>query len=176
MQCEDCGNGLAKLRLTEIVNSTVTELRLCRRCAERRGFQPGIPAGPLSHATLWAHLMDDTTPSDSDVLGHTQCSGCGMYFSTFRETGNLGCARCYTDFGAALKPLLRRLHGEPRHIGKAPKKDEPRLALRREVRRLHEDLERALGREEYESAAELRDQIRALESARESALGQSHGL
>ncbi len=176
MQCEECGNALAKLHLTEIINSTVTERHLCRRCAERRGFQQGIPSGPLSHATLWAHLMDDTTPTDNDVLGHTQCTGCGVYFSTFRETGNVGCAQCYTTFGAALKPLLRRLHGEPRHIGKAPKKDESRLAVRRQLLLLHEELGRAVGREEYESAAELRDQIRALESARESPQGQSHGL
>lgn len=176
MQCEDCGNALAKLHLTEIVNSTVTELHLCRRCAERRGFQHGMHAGPLALSTLLAQLMDDTTPTDDDALSHTQCSGCGMFFSTFRETGNLGCAQCYTEFGAALTPLLRRLHGQPRHVGKAPKRDEPRLALRRQVQRLHEELEHAVGREEYERAAELRDQIRGLERGQESAVEPQHGV
>ncbi len=175
MQCEDCGNALAKLHLTEIVNSTVTELHLCRRCAERRGFQQGLHAGPLALTTLVAQLMEDTTPTDDDALSHMQCPGCGMFFSTFRETGNLGCAQCYGAFATALTPLLRRLHGEPRHIGKAPKKDEPRLALRRQVLRLHEELERAVGREDYEHAAELRDQIRALESGQDARVGRAHG-
>ena len=176
MQCEDCGSALAKLHLTEIVNSTVTELHLCRPCAARRGFQHGVHAGPLAFTHLLAQLMDDTTPTDDDNLAHAQCSGCGMFFSTFRETGNLGCAQCYTAFGSALKPLLRRLHGEPRHIGKAPKKDEPRLALRRQLLQLHQELERAVGREDYERAAELRDKVRDIESGRESAMERPHGV
>jgi protein-arginine kinase activator protein McsA len=38
------------------------------------------------------------------------------------------------------------------------------VALRREIQRLHEDLQRAIEREEFEAAAALRDQIRDVET------------
>jgi protein arginine kinase activator len=38
------------------------------------------------------------------------------------------------------------------------------VAVRREVQRLHEELERAIEREEFENAASLRDRIRAIET------------
>ena len=44
----------------------------------------------------------------------------------FRATGRMGCARCYTTFEPSMRELLRRVHGSPRHIGRAyrPPKDE----------------------------------------------------
>lgn len=120
------------------------------------------PAG-LAIADFLAQMVDEVTTTHEDKVGRVQCPGCGMYYSTFRETGHLGCAACYASFRQSLRPLLRRIHGEPRHLGKAPHRDGERFARRREMQRLHEELERAIGREDYERAAALRDSIRQLE-------------
>jgi len=49
-------------------------------------------------------------------------------------------------------------------VGKAPARDSERVALRREVQRLYEDLQRAVEHEEFENAAALRDKIREMET------------
>ena len=86
-----------------------------------------------------------------------------MHYSTFRETGRLGCADCYEAFGAKLKPLLRRIHGSTRHVGKLPAHDGAVVTPQRQVQRLHDELQRAGEREEFERAAEIRDRIKTLE-------------
>jgi protein arginine kinase activator len=86
-----------------------------------------------------------------------------MDYSAF-ETGRLGCSECYTTFRAQLRPLLRRIHGSTKHVGKAPVRDSARVALRREIQRLHEDMQAAIEHEEFETAAELRDRIRVIEA------------
>jgi protein arginine kinase activator len=49
-------------------------------------------------------------------------------------------------------------------VGKTPVRDAARVALRREVQRLHEDLQKSIEREDFESAADLRDRIKKLET------------
>jgi len=97
-------------------------------------------------------------------VGRVQCPRCGLVYSEFKESGRLGCSECYTTFRSQLRPLLRRIHGSTKHVGKAPARDSERVALRREIQRLHEDLQRAIEREEFETAASLRDRIRAIET------------
>jgi len=55
------------------------------------------------------------------------------------------------------------VHGSTKHVGKAPVRDAARVALRREVQRLHEELQKAVELEDFESAAGLRDRIKKLE-------------
>jgi protein arginine kinase activator len=82
----------------------------------------------------------------------------------FRATGRMGCARCYTTFEPSMRELLRRVHGSPRHTGRAyrPPKDEV-LERASVLGELRERLRRAIEQEQFEVAAELRDRIRVLE-------------
>ena len=56
------------------------------------------------------------------------------------------------------------MHGSTKHVGKAPVRDAARVALRREVQRLHEELQKSIEREDFESAADLRDRIKKMEA------------
>src|SRR5262249_27897604 len=95
-----------------------------------------------------------------------QCSNCGMHYSTFKETGRLGCAECYSSFAIKLRPLLRRIHGSTRHVGKLPAREGDHVSPARQVQRLHDELQRAVEREEFERAAEIRDRIKKAETGR----------
>ena len=82
----------------------------------------------------------------------------------FRETGRMGCARCYTTFESSMRELLRRVHGGPRHIGRtyrAPKEEV--LEKAGILGELRDKLRRAVEQEQFEAAADLRDRIRVLE-------------
>ena len=60
--------------------------------------------------------------------------------------------------------MLRRIHGAIRHVGKSPGRDADRVEKRRALGQLQDELERAVEREDFERAAELRDHIGSLES------------
>jgi len=157
--CQDCGKAPATLRIKRVASGEETEVRLCVACARARGIespQAGQPgADPV--ALLFKNL--------EEMQGGTgTCPGCGLTYSAFRESGRLGCAACYETFEKELRPLIRRVHGEVRHVGKVPARDGSVQDAAARLRRLNEDLDRAIRAEEYERAAELRDLIQTLEA------------
>ena len=87
--------------------------------------------------------------------------------SDFRESGRLGCADCYRTFETALRDLLRRLHGSSRHLGEryAPPGAAAAESLPATVTQLRTQLRLAVETENFELAAELRDQLRVLGGA-----------
>ena len=78
--------------------------------------------------------------------------------------GPLGCARCYSNFEASIRELLRRVHGNHRHVGRSYHAAESETLERAAVLgELQERLRRAVESEQFELAAELRDRIRVME-------------
>jgi protein arginine kinase activator len=176
MQCQLCGKRPAIVHFTEIVNNKKSEYHVCEKCAEERGYSvPILKTTKFSVGDLLAGMVDQTGIGEEGKVGRVQCPRCGLVYSNFRESGRLGCSECYTTFRTQLRPLLRRIHGSTKHVGKSPARDSDRVALRREIQRLHEEMQRAIEREEFEIAASLRDQIRAMEgdqsTEREAARG-----
>jgi protein arginine kinase activator len=161
--CQNCQKNQATVHLTEIQDNRMTELHLCQSCAEEKGLN-SVPATPkFSIGELLANMVDGMSTTEEERVGPVQCPSCGMHYSTFRETARLGCADCYQAFGAKLRPLLRRIHGSTRHVGKLPAHDGTVVTPQRQVQRLHDELLRAVEREEFERAAEIRDRIKTLE-------------
>jgi protein arginine kinase activator len=156
--CQICGKALATIHLTEIENNTTNEIHVCEKCAEEKGFHGPGSKGKLSIVDQFLQLAAGAGGDEFQV----QCRRCGLTFSEFRRVGRLGCSQCYASFQAQLRPILRKVHGSVVHVGKAPVRDESRLKRLREVERLQEDLERAIRREEYERAAEIRDRLRTV--------------
>lgn len=128
------------------------------------------PAHKFDIADLLAGMVDSMTVSEEERVGHVQCPTCGLVYSSFKETGRLGCADCYKAFQAQLRPLLRRIHGDTRHRGKAPARGGAGGTVLRQVQRLHDELQRAVEREDFERAAQIRDEIRRLESEARAAV------
>ena len=164
MKCQSCGVAEATIHVKEVKNDEISELHLCEQCAREKGYHSMVEKGKLSIASQLVWMAENLYPEGSARMGTVQCSQCGMKYSDFLKTGRLGCAACYQDFGVQLRQILRRVHGSVRHVGKAPGKEGEQFERRRQIQSLHEELERAIEREEYEKAAELRDRIRAVES------------
>jgi len=167
MQCQICGKRPAVVHFTEIVNNKKSEYHVCEKCAEEKGYNVSLGKSKVTIGDLVAGMVDQSLGTDEGKIGRVQCPRCHMVYSSFKETGRLGCAECYTTFRTQLRPLLRRIHGSTKHVGKSPVRDAARVAARREVHRLHEEMQRAVDREEFEKAAELRDQIRRMEGESE---------
>jgi protein arginine kinase activator len=107
---------------------------------------------------------------ESDKIGKVRCPSCGYEYSDFKKIGRFGCPDCYEAFEAQLVPMLRQIHGNTHHSGTAPENVQPRVKRRRRVSELKQELARAIEAENYERAAEIRDEIADMESQASSDL------
>ncbi len=161
MLCSHCHARDAVVHLTTIVESEVTQVHLCEKCAAAKGVEttvamPKHPLGDFLHA-----VQQQAAPSAGD---QSRCAYCEMTLREFRASGRLGCAHCYTAFEGSLRELVRRVHGAARHLGRDY--EAPALAVETvpsALESLRARLQQAVVAEEFEQAAALRDQIRALE-------------
>lgn len=166
MMCEECGKAPAVVHVEKVVNGNKMVLNLCRECAEKKGvldmfFQPSFSINNLLSALLGS--QEPALPTLELGKEETRCPICGMSYRDFARAGRLGCSRCYSVFETRLEPLLRRIHGSDKHVGKAPSKAGETARVRKEIEELKKELSIAVSREAYEKAAELRDKIRELE-------------
>jgi protein arginine kinase activator len=169
MECQQCGEREAVVHLTQIVDNEVSTVHLCERCAAERGIESEAEIEKSSLGILLSTVGKDVgaglPEAETEGLGHLRCGDCGATLQDFRDIGRLGCPECYTMFARPLRELLRRLHGSTHHLGEryaAP--GSPALRnTEAQVRDLREQLERAIETENFERAAEVRDQLRALE-------------
>jgi protein arginine kinase activator len=159
MLCEHCQAKDATIHLTQVMDGEVRKLHLCEACAAAGGLDPD---GALSISDVLLGLGADAAPSEDMPTGGA-CPSCGLKRSAFRKSGRLGCPDCYEAFADELTPLIRSMHRDVRHRGKAPA-DEREKILRRERRAaLSERLADAVESECFEEAARLRDELAALD-------------
>jgi len=167
MTCEACGKNPATVRVEQIVNGKRTVTNLCASCAEARGvfsvfLQPSFSINNLLSALLGSQVK--ALPAPGQTGEEPRCKVCGLSYRDFARVGRLGCSRCYETFEDKLDPLLRRIHGTDRHVGKAPAKIGGASRLRREIEDLKAKLAAAVAQEAYEEAAELRDKVKEAEA------------
>lgn len=167
MQCQECGKRPATLHFTKIVNGDKTEFHLCDVCAKEKGeIIPGTSNGFSIH-NLISGLLDFDLNHHGGTIGSEpkalHCKECGMSYAQFSKMGRFGCSSCYDYFSVRLDPLLRRIHGNTAHVGKIPRRAGQHLHTRKQLEQLKARLAQAVQREEFEKAAQIRDEIRKLE-------------
>ena len=167
MLCENCHQREATVRFTQVLGSEKKNLNLCNTCAEKQQFDNHLVDiskifGKIIIAMLSEHIVTKTPDVSDEKIEGEKCGQCGITWKHFEKTGRLGCADCYESFMDPLKVLLRRLHGTNRHIG--PNLKESIKHTSGSVQALKKKLQSAIKKEDYEKAAELRDQIREYEA------------
>jgi len=163
--CQACKTRPAKIHYKEIVNSNMMAIDLCFECAEEKGIGVNKSVS-YGMGDLIAGLIDTTVDSDAEKVGGLRCNACGYEHADFKRIGRFGCPECYDAFALQLVPLLRHVHGSTQHAGKTPpasgagdgKSTSQKLAA------LRAELARKIDAEQYERAAEIRDEIRDLET------------
>lgn len=102
-------------------------------------------------------------PAHVRVVVDVHCPVCGASFDDIVRNGRVGCAECYHTFSERLTPLVQRLHGEAVHCGKAPGANLPQPRQNTQLVVKRRALREAIDTQNFEYAAALRDQIKALE-------------
>lgn len=167
MLCHECNKREATLHFTKIINGKKTEAHLCDHCAREKGdYIPG--SNNFSIHQLLSGLLNFekpvTNPTSRSIHDDDKCHKCGMGYQQFARIGRFGCAQCYQTFNFKLDPVLKRVHsGNTTHIGKIPKRIGSNIKKQRQINDLKQRLQLHISKEEFEEAAELRDEIRQLE-------------
>lgn len=160
MLCQNCQEREANVHIATIKNGEMTKVYLCEACAKKAQeasfvFQPGIIPDFL-------HALFNVTSTAQAPKGEA-CPQCGRTFSDLTQAGKLGCSACYEKFESELEPLLRKIHGGGRHVGKIPVRRGAEIREKVEIQKLREKLQQHIQKEEFEEAAAIRDQIRQME-------------
>ena len=162
-KCEECGERKAVVHLTQMVKNKMMVVHLCDVCAAEKGLDTS--PGASSPLTDFIAQMGGAPPAPSDPP--VRCDFCGLSYADFKDVGRLGCPQCWSAFREPLEKLIRRIHGSTRHLGKVYLPPDPSATeVEKRLEGLRSRLERAVDAEDFERAAELRDEIRTLEVQR----------
>jgi len=110
-------------------------------------------------------IVENSARRNASLVGSFFCPDCGLAYGEFKDTGKLGCARCYAAFREYISHVLKTIHGTDEYKGKIPigqgnKYD--RLIAKRELAENRVLLKKAVEAEEFEQAAKYRDIINDL--------------
>jgi len=163
MFCEDCNSKDANVYMTTAINGEKVEISLCEECANKKETL-NMENNFSMHSFLASLLTGSTTPNiNIKYKQNKKCPQCGSTYNNFKQNGRLGCNVCYDTFSDMLLPLIRRIQGNTIHGGKVPKRCGASIILRKEVKDLKYKLQQLVAQEEFEEAANIRDEIKKLE-------------
>jgi protein arginine kinase activator len=159
MQCCVCKEKPATVHLTQIVGEKMQKLDLCEDCAKAKGIND-----PTSFAMADLMLGLGASQELDPTVGAAQikCPRCGFSQADFKKSGRLGCPECYQTFAEGLSGLLKTMHKGTRHTGKAPEALRKSRETGDRLKLLQKKLNKAVEAEDYELAAQLRDEIKVL--------------
>jgi protein arginine kinase activator len=161
MLCTICKEKPATVHLTQIVGDKMQKLDLCEDCAKTKGINDPTSFG-LADLDLVLGLGASQQLEQAAGGVELKCPRCGFTQADFKKSGRLGCPECYRTFAEGLAGLLKTMHKGTRHTGKAPEA----LRATREnaglLKTLQAKLAKAIKDENYEQAAQVRDEIKQL--------------
>lgn len=158
LECSECKKHIT-VYYTEIVGGNITRTSMCADCPE------------LQRRLHGAHAHRTANGKEESPTG-LACGNCGTSLESLRVGIPLGCSVCYEVFDDILidemlasekipARVAANKKSSPVHIGRAPgESQEMNPSLR--LLALNEALNETLKKEDYEQAALLRDQIKAL--------------
>lgn len=132
---------------------------LCEDCAKTKGVndQTGFSLADLLLG-LGASQELEQSVGGTDA----KCPQCGFTQADFKKSGRLGCSECYVTFAEGLSGLLKSMHKGTRHVGKVPESLRTKRDLTEQLNSLQKKLNKAIETESFEQAAQLRDEIKQL--------------
>ena len=165
IMCDECGIRPANIHLTTIVDGEKKDVNLCAECLARKK-ELKIDFSALA-GTIGQMLTSGVPPvrksaPDEEPIPDLTCENCGTSYEAFLKTGCVGCAQCYEAFRQPLSAWLVKRAGGDRHAGRHAGGMNESIEKKMRVSALKRRQKQAIAEEDYEAAAALRDQIRAL--------------
>lgn len=171
MICQNCQQKTAIRHIHYVRNGIVRDIYLCNECANSHAFKS------IYENDIFKIMSSFLNEGAVNFKPAVKCECCGSDFETIRKTGKVGCGNCYKVFYEELSPIISRVHGNTLHVGKKPadstdsqsvaqseSQSEPKIETKEQkIVQLKNEMAKAVKAEDFEKAAELRDEIKALE-------------
>ncbi len=158
LECGECKKPIA-IRYTEIVGDSITNTSMCADCPELQ-------------LRLHGTHPRDLVANQTGTIAGLACGNCGTTLEEVKRGHRLGCSECYTVFEDILLLEIQKANclpprisptkkSLPIHIGRS-QGEKIAISPSSRLLALNEALKETISREDYEQAAWLRDQIKAL--------------
>ena len=161
MKCENCGKNEVTFVYRSNVNGRVEEKHLCSDCAAKLGYTQRLNAGSqrmmqnfFGGGFFGNSLFDDFFTPMPSLLGRMNRMLEDPFDDFFADMPALTAA-----------PAQQQEVKEEKRDDLVEKEEQSRFAYLRQMNALKMELKKAVHQENFERAAELRDQIRDLEAA-----------
>lgn len=172
MLCERCKKNNATVFYRESINGKERSLSLCEECAEKARkngeLETEFPVdGFFTKPLMGVDKLFGSLFGFPQLVGQTtsdgkKCPLCGATFRDLMAEGKAGCPECYKTFSDELSSTISRIHGATAHTGGAPSRFKAGRDLKQKIRSLEKGIKTAVEEENYEEAARLRDELRAI--------------
>ena len=160
MKCENCGKNEVTFIYQSNINGKVTEKHLCSECAEKLGYTQKIAARNRSMmqsffggSLLGNGFFDDFFSPMPSLMGRSGWLLEDPFDDFFAEMPALSAA-----------PVQQQEEQQKQQNDLVGKEEQSRFAYMRQMNALKMEMKKAVHQENFERAAELRDEIRKLEA------------
>lgn len=164
IECSDCKKPISTF-YTEMIGGATTHSCMCSDCPVLEKYLFGLRGTPGPEGFI------------NESLTGLACGNCGTTLEAVRMGALLGCNTCYEVFEENIISELLALEklpprnatskkSQPLHIGRVQGQPQE-ISSSMRLLALNEALNETLQREDYEQAAMLRDQIKALTKTQE---------
>ena len=154
MKCENCGNNEVTFVYRSNINGKITEKHLCSRCAAEQGYVRNFAE---SRERMMRNFFG------GDFFGRSMLDG----FMTPMLGSRMFGESVLEDFFRDMPALTADPAGQEQTPAEkdvlVSRKEEGRFSRMRRLNALRLEMKRAVHKEDFERAAQLRDEIRALE-------------
>lgn len=167
MLCEECKQNEASYTVSVMMGDEVSTRHLCGECMDK--MNSSIASGDIK--SLLSSILSAITGKDTPNAPRKEvvCPRCHTSLSRFTQTGRLGCPACYEAFHEQLQPMLQQIHGRVQHAGRKPLCTAAAQRNRSRQENLTRQMEQAVSVEDFETAARIRDQLKALAAEEDEA-------
>lgn len=155
MKCENCGKNEVTFVYQSNINGKVTEKHLCSECAEKLGYTQKIAAHSqrmmqnfFGNSLFGSSFFDDFFSPVPSLMGR-------MLEDPFDDF--------FTDMPALCAAPVQQ-EAQKKTDDLVGKEEQSRFAYMRKLNALKMEMKKAVHQENFERAAELRDEIHALEA------------
>ncbi|NMD37520.1 MAG: hypothetical protein GYA87_02420 [Christensenellaceae bacterium] len=168
MKCEICNNNNANIMLTIISENKEDNIYICNDCMKKLYYQT---RNAFSALGMMANLNEIFKKTNNKV-----CSNCGTTYNDFLKNNKFGCSNCFFEFRDESDKKEKFMNEVSNNnvkklIDKALEQDNKQLSALNNIFNnennnifntiiiINEKLKSAIKNEEYEIAAQLRDEL-----------------
>ena len=182
MKCSKCKENRATIHIDQFQNGKYIFIDICEDCALKEGLIPQqADITQLLEEAIEKIFVKKSAEAERyppkegirktsaifrkvKVKDSVTCSECGITLEELDNTKLLGCPNDYNVFRNEIIARLKRTNVHTKFEGQMPAVNRVEGTIRLEIRKLKTDMKNAISMEDYETAAQIRDKIIALET------------